>query len=589
LVAGSGPDGNGVITVNTATGTLVVYTEAYAGHVAGDYVYTLNAATTDGSNDQETFTYTLQYGSTSWTTTADLVVTILDDEPTAFVPTNAHFVDGAGAVTSSLNFAAAAGADGVGSVVFFSVTYDGTQMAYDADGVNPLALNGEQLYLYSVSNTQIEAWTKNPDGTQADLGFSVTLNSDDTYTIFANGIISDGTSVSATNLTGVGGGNVVWKALIDLDSTDQDVMMSTSTGNTVNTNATQIGISSGNSFTTGEGIRFDFVNGLTAAKNGNTWEFSYDGTHNDTYAFRQQVDWAQSNVNITIAAIIADGDDTFYGDLSGESLIDLSVTDIAIYDDTGARVLAGEAGVGGNLTITDLGDTILIGNMGADWTYEVTSTTAFSAIQVDAAAGTDEFKLGVFSYGQDVLASPIELEYDIVGIDGDGDTETSVLKATLYPNGDLSIEGTSGNDTLTGDNDVNYIHGYEGDDILVGAGGDDILVGGAGNDTLTGGSGDDTFVLSALGAGIDTITNLELNADPTLGDILQFSDVLDTGLGDPMAELEAMVTVTEESGNVKISFNATGGSEYVILEGAATGSIDSIDDLVTVGYNVEII
>ncbi len=80
-VAGGAPDGNGVITVTNAIGTLVVYTTAYAGHAKGDYVYTVSAKTTDGVNNVQSFAYTLTDGAQSSNST--LVVTIQDDVPQA--------------------------------------------------------------------------------------------------------------------------------------------------------------------------------------------------------------------------------------------------------------------------------------------------------------------------------------------------------------------------------------------------------------------------------------------------------------------------------------------------------------------------
>ncbi|MBK7025219.1 MAG: hypothetical protein IPH41_17655, partial [Sulfuritalea sp.] len=81
-VAGGTPDGNGVITVTNAVGTLVVYTTAYAGHVKGDYVYTVTASTDEATTDDvQSFTYTLTDGAQN--STATLTVTIQDDVPQA--------------------------------------------------------------------------------------------------------------------------------------------------------------------------------------------------------------------------------------------------------------------------------------------------------------------------------------------------------------------------------------------------------------------------------------------------------------------------------------------------------------------------
>jgi Ca2+-binding RTX toxin-like protein len=60
-----------------------------------------------------------------------------------------------------------------------------------------------------------------------------------------------------------------------------------------------------------------------------------------------------------------------------------------------------------------------------------------------------------------------------------------------------ATNGTTGNDTLTGDANPNILNGLDGDDSLSGAAGNDELNGGNGNDTLDGGLGNDRMVGAA--------------------------------------------------------------------------------------------
>ncbi|MFY9328082.1 MAG: hypothetical protein WAO76_08710, partial [Georgfuchsia sp.] len=91
--------------------------------------------------------------------------------------------------------------------------------------------------------------------------------------------------------------------------------------------------------------------------------------------------------------------------------------------------------------------------------------------------------------------------------------------------------GADGNDTLSGENDIDHLYGGFGDDTLSGNGGNDWLEGGAGNDTLTGDAGNDTLLggtgndtyLFVSGAGYDTIE------DRSGTDIIRFDDVQLTG------------------------------------------------------------
>jgi Ca2+-binding RTX toxin-like protein len=74
-----------------------------------------------------------------------------------------------------------------------------------------------------------------------------------------------------------------------------------------------------------------------------------------------------------------------------------------------------------------------------------------------------------------------------------------------------NVTGSSGNDSLRGDDAGNALIGGAGNDMLEGGGGDDVLVAGEGNDTVFGGDGDDVIVLGTGtavidgGAGIDTL------------------------------------------------------------------------------------
>jgi Tol biopolymer transport system component len=112
-----------------------------------------------------------------------------------------------------------------------------------------------------------------------------------------------------------------------------------------------------------------------------------------------------------------------------------------------------------------------------------------------------------------------------------GDTNNTrdifVVDTSSTPN---VINGTPGNDNLTGTSGKDIINGSEGDDVLIGLrasdvlnGGDgndilsggkgfDTLNGGLGNDILEGGAGKDVFVLGA-GLGVDTFSDFTNSQD----------------------------------------------------------------------------
>ena len=566
----------------------------------GSYIYTLSKPfdtspdADNGANieqNKDSFTYRVTDANGNWAE-GTITVDIVDDKPLYLSPDDTHVEDLAtnSDIIENLNFLA--GADGVKTVQFtMSLNHGASEAnwvkAVDADD-NFLTFNGQQLYLFYGSNgtdlTRLEAKT----ALNGTLGFSIDIDPvTNTYAVHSNGIISNDTATSATNLTGVGGGNVTWKALLDIGGTTEDVMMSTSSGNTVNTNATEIGVSGGNSFTAGEGIRFDFLNGLTAQKVGSDWVFDYpntDASHNLTKAWKQEIAFVQGGGNktasIIVTALLADNDDIFYGDLLGENKVALLASNIKIYD-AADQLITNLAAAGITIDDSDLYSVTITG-LKQGYTYAVFSPDPFTAIQVDAASGTTEFKLGFFSYGEDNFGTPIDLNYEVKGWDNDGDSATGQINLSFYPDGytwtgtvagdnytgdadnnvilgdggndtlyggdgddvidgnsgddfiygqggNDNLHGGSGNDNLQGGIGNDLLDGDSGNDILVGGDGDDLFIGGIGNDNMTGGAGADVFAFSAKGGeGTDSITDFNAATD-----ILRFHDVLNNdGDGD---------------------------------------------------------
>ena len=72
---------------------------------------------------------------------------------------------------------------------------------------------------------------------------------------------------------------------------------------------------------------------------------------------------------------------------------------------------------------------------------------------------------------------------------------------TPTPSGPRKINGTSGNDILTGNDRDNRIRGYAGDDYLEG---------GKGDDNIKGGSGADTFAFKSLDGSVDVIKDFSI-------------------------------------------------------------------------------
>ncbi|WP_300656467.1 calcium-binding protein, partial [Pseudomonas sp.] len=472
-----------------------------------------------------------------------------DDGPMAFYPDGIHVVLGVEdpaptTVTKSLNFLANAGADGVGSIAF---TITDEQAFVDQDG-KQLFLDNEELFLFYGGDSQhIEARTL--DG---DVAFTAQIdaNGDMSITMFTGSFISNSQITSVTDLSGVGGGNVPFKGLNigsnqspDPDSSD-DVLVSSEImplgGNagTVNSSANELGVGQGNELSSGEVIRYDLVTGLSINTQKNNESYSFDG-YQQTFAFRQKLTITGGSKDADFKLRIYDtfgsantANSTLVGTTPLAQLV-LLVSEVIIYDANG--------NVQNNaFHVAQDGDGVIVYDLDNGWTFEIVSVDglgdpqAFNAVEIEAIESTNgtvgndgtttSFKLGEFSFGQSTDLDPVTFSLPVTGTDGDGDSVSSSIDVTVYPDS-KSIEGTEASDTgissLVGDGGENYIFGYGGNDTLVGNGGDDILLGGLGDDSLSGGAGADIFRWQAGESGHDVVTDFELGVDS-----LDLSDLL---------------------------------------------------------------
>jgi Ca2+-binding RTX toxin-like protein len=85
------------------------------------------------------------------------------------------------------------------------------------------------------------------------------------------------------------------------------------------------------------------------------------------------------------------------------------------------------------------------------------------------------------------------------------------------------VQGGNFDDHIVGDANANGLYGDFGNDELYGGGGVDTLEGGGDADTLTGDSGDDIFLMKAIWANGDVISDFE-GANVDGGDVLHLQD-----------------------------------------------------------------
>ena len=151
---------------------------------------------------------------------------------------------------------------------------------------------------------------------------------------------------------------------------------------------------------------------------------------------------------------------------------------------------------------------------------------------------------------------------------------------------DTPIQGSFGNDRLTGQAGSQIFDGLAGDDILIGGADADTLRGGDGDDTIDGGTGDDDL---QGGDGDDRFINL--------GEQSSGRDTIDGGDGRDLADFSGAGTTIDRVGHgVNINLNdgtATGG-RAAASRGAAPqtdadyGTLANVEDIIASRYADEI-
>ncbi|MBK8177018.1 MAG: calcium-binding protein [Rhodospirillales bacterium] len=192
------------------------------------------------------------------------------------------------------------------------------------------------------------------------------------------------------------------------------------------------------------------------------------------------------------------GNDTITGDSTINTLIGNDGNDF-IYGGGGNDHLQGEAG--DDRLFGDDGNDLLQGGDGYDYL-----TGGNGNDTLDGGAGAD-----VADYRYSNANWTINLA---TGVATSG-SETDTLISLSH------VESSNGNDTVTGDSDINTLKGNNGNDFLYGGGGNDNLQGGSGDDRLFGDDGND---LLQGGDGYDYLTGGNGN------------DTLDGGAGTDVAD-----------------------------------------------------
>ena len=274
----------------------------------------------------------------------------------------------------------------------------------------------------------------------------------------------------------------------------------------------------------------------------------------------------------TNAVILGSGDDAIsnQGIIEGDIL--LSSGD-DIYDGIGG-FLGGKINLGHGDDTARMGDNddFIIGGRGADLIYgnggiDTVSYAASSGVTVllDKNRGTRGDALGDRLY---------DIENIIGGSYGDVLRGNDGVNDIAGYYGDDLIRGWGGNDELSGE---------FGDDRVLGDDGDDTIVGGDGRDTLTGGAGFDIFAYLAISDSTVTASGRDVIQDFTQGEdqidlsalgVTSFAGAAFTGAGN---EVRAFLAGAGDRINVQVDLDGDLNADFSVILLNTTATLTSDD------------
>lgn len=592
------------LTLNATTGAWLFTLQGVLDHPLADTEddITLNFGAITQATDRDGDTVTA---------TGTFSVTVDDDMPVTIVPDRAVLANVAigGApqtVTVELDFDTNIdpnfGADG--GLVRFPASLTGTDSGLKSGGATifyTVDFTGHILIGYTTSvNDPVFTITLLPDG--------LTGTANDQYRVDVFKPV-DGGAVSLSFVPATGnfkGGNTAWAGffdgIIDNDDESQDILLTPTNGDTINTTANNAGVGGGASIGTGEGIRIDYVTDLrgnTAPAAGN-----YSVVANRDHVFDGH--WTTNGAGVLIRGLATNQD----ADVRLKAFDDPDASDVGDgnQDNVTAVTISYNGGVktitlgfdihtlntsvnfliGGNTFTVEFSDggvgnpvEAIVGNVRNNTRLATFTADNYNSLEVHHDGG-DTFQIGEFFVTAIEPGRPVNFSVPLQVVDGDGDTLTSQIDVTLAPTGSITQDfsnsagpvaasvaaNTNGN--IIGSDFADTITGSNLDNVLYGNGGNDTIIGGEGRDTLFGGLDADVFRFNHTSESpsllkADVIGDFEGNV---AGEQIDLSAV--------SAGLTFVAAPTPDAVNRSVTWEQTGGDTIIRVE----TTNDGIEDMV---------
>lgn len=296
------------------------------------------------------------------------------------------------------------------------------------------------------------------------------------------------------------------------------------------------------------------------------------------------------------------GDDTLYGEGGNDYLAGNGDNDV-LFGGDGADTLRGDAGewigidqtnpgddyldggAGNDILDGGDGDDILIGGAGNDYLDGGKGRDVYIFNKGDGVDYLVDYNTenNILRFGAGFDPKAVKLQLGSLLLDmGDGDqihienfdkndalntvaigsfefADGTTLSTNQLLERGFDIDGTDGDDILSGTSVADRMRGFGGNDLLFGGAGDDTLDGGTGNNLLMGGSGNDTYVIRTADVTVQT--------DPLTG-LMTPSTVIDDTEGQSTIRLDALQTdVTLGAGPDGLGLTWGGGTAGIYIKG----------------------